>query len=133
GRVVVEAVVLAPPGQRRRRRAEARCPVDRRRPADATTLEDVDRLVLGLARGRLLVQLRIRIGLAHPEVARALERAFLDHQYAQAGAREDLGGNAAPRAGAHDRHVAVDLLGQGRGGGVQYLPAACEAFCDRIG
>ena len=132
GGEVGQAVVRAPPCQGGLRRAEARGPVHRRRAADAAALHDVDGLVLGLARGRFLVELRVGVGFAHLEVARALERPFLDHHHAQAGARQDLGGDPTPGAAADDRDVAFDARRVARGTRVEDLPAARQARRDRI-
>ena len=94
-----------PVRERHRRRAERTGPVHRGAAADATSLQDVDRLVLGLARRRLLIQLRIRFGFEHVEIARRLERSFFQQHDAQAGIGKNLRRGAATRAGSHDRHV----------------------------
>ena len=95
--------------QRRRRRAEAAGPVDRGRAPDAASLQDADALVLGLAAGGLLVELRVGLRLEHVEIRAAAQRPLLDHHHAQPRLREDLRRGPAARAGAHDRHVGVEL------------------------
>ena len=69
-RVTVEPMDARPVRERGFRRAERARPVDRRAAAHATSLQDVDRLVRGLSRRRLLIQVRIRLGFQHAEVAK---------------------------------------------------------------
>ena len=66
---ILEAEFLAPEGQCRLRRAEAAGPVDGGAAADAAALQDVDRLVGGLAAGAFLIKGRIGFGLELAEVA----------------------------------------------------------------
>ena len=91
-----------------RRRAERARPVDRRAAADASPLENVDRLVPGLACRRILIQVRVGLGFVHAEVARGAQRSFLDQNHAQAGVAERLGGDPAARAGADNDDVGLE-------------------------
>ena len=97
-----------PVGKRGRRRAERARPVDRRAAADAAALQDVDRLVRGLARRRFLVEVGIRLALVHAEVARRAQRPFLEQHDAKPGAREDLRRGAAAGAAADDDDVGFE-------------------------
>ena len=57
-------------GKRDRRRAKRARPVDGRAAPHATALQNRDRFVVGFTRGGFLIQIRIRFGLTHPEIAR---------------------------------------------------------------
>ena len=127
-----EAECAHPMLERGDRGAEARRPVDRRAAADAATLQNVDRVVLRLATGRLLVELRIRFGLAHAKVGRAGERSLLDHDDRQAGLGQDLGGGAATGPRADDRDVGLELAILGEGRGVEHLPSCARGRAERI-
>ncbi len=127
-----EPVHRRPLRERRLRRAKRARPVDRRAPAHAAPLQDVDRLVGGLARGRFLVQVPIRVRLAHPEVRRGLERSLLDHDDAQPGVGQRFGRDPAARPGADDRDVSLesDVVLEARR--VDDVPAAGDPFANRI-
>jgi hypothetical protein len=125
-------VLPLPEGQRASRRAEAAGPVDGGAAAHAAALQDVDGLVGGLARGGLLVELRVGLALALLEVAAAAQRAFLDDQHRQAGLRQQFGRDAAAGAAADDGHVDRGLRGQRRALGAEHLPLG-QALAHRVG
>ena len=117
----------------RLRGAEAGGPVDGGRAADAAALQDVDRLVAGLARRRFLVQGRVGLGFAHLEVARGFQRAFLDQHHRKAGQRQDFGGDAAAGAAADDGDVGLDAAVGRERGGIGDFPAGRDPCLYRIG
>ena len=116
--------MAAPVVEGRGRSAETRRPVDRRRAADAAPLQNVDGLVLGLACGRFLVELRVGVGLAHAEIVRGLQRSLLDDDHRQPRRTEGFRGHAASGTAADDHHVGLDLPVLIEGGGILHLPAA---------
>ena len=122
-----------PPRERRGRRAERTRPVDGGAAADAAALQDRDRLVFRLARGGLLVELRVGFGLPHAEVARRAQRTLLHHQHRQPGVGQDLGGDAPARAGADDDDVGRQRRVAFEARRVDDVPARGEAGLERIG
>ncbi len=92
-----------------------------------------DRLVLRLPPGRFLVELRVGLALAHAEIARALERPFLDDHHREPRLGEDLGRHAAARAAADDQDVGLERQVAIERGGIDHLPAAGDAVADRVG
>ncbi len=123
-----DAVSRRPPCQRWLGRAERARPVDGRAAADAAALQDVDRLVLGPPARRFLVELRVGIGLAHPEVARRLERALLEQHDGKPRRREDRGRGAAAGAGSDDGDVAGQFAVIGEARRVDDAPARGVRF-----
>ena len=130
-----QAEMLAPVSPAWRRRAKRTGPVDGGGAADAAPLQDVDRLVGGLARRAFLVERRIGLALALVEVGAASQRPFLDRARTSRPAwRQQFGGDAGAGAAADDGHVAVDLRRQGRRvGPAEDFPAACQAVANGIG
>ena len=123
-RVFAQTVVLAPVCQRPRGRAKAARPIHDRRSTDRAALQYRDRAVFGFARGRLLIECRIGFALEHVKIARTLQRTFLDHHDAQAGACERLGRGRTAGAGSDDDRVGVELQVAVQRGCVANVPAA---------
>ena len=93
----------------RGRRAKRARPVDGRAAADAASLQDADRLVLRLARGRLLVERGIGFRFAHAEIRSGRERALFDQNHRKPRLREDLGRRSAARAGADNHDIGLEV------------------------
>ena len=110
------------------RRAKRARPVDRRAAADAAALEDVDRLVLRLARRGFLVERGIGLGFAHAEIARRWRAAPpRSGSTVSPACGEDLGGGAAAGAGADDHDIGFEIGVAFERRGVDDLPAARSA------
>ena len=121
--------------ERGRRRAKRTGPVDRRRAADAAALQDVDRLVGGLARRAFLVQRRVGLALELVEVAARLERALFDHHHVEPGLA--LSSSAVMPAPAPLPTMATSQSSVCREraaprGAAEDLPAARQAVADRV-
>lgn len=117
-----------PPVERRRRGAETAGPVDGGRTTNAASLKDVDRLVGCLARGRLLIKLRVGLGLLHLEIAGGAQRAFFDNYYLEASAGQQFGGDAATGTAADDGNIRFKMGVGGQCAGIDMLPATRQAF-----
>jgi len=130
--VAGESMVTDPVQEGALRCAERGRPIDRRTAADAAPLQDVDRLVGGLARRGFLVEIRIGLGLAHAEVRRRAQRALLDDRHRQSRPRERIGGNAAAGAAADDRHVALERCIAAGERQIDDLPAGRDARADGV-
>ena len=130
--VAGQAEAVLPELQRRSRRSKGTRPVHRRRAADAAALQNVDGLVLGLARRAFLVERRIGFGFQLVEVAAALERAFLDHHDLKPGFGQQFGGDARASAAANDGDIADDFFRYGPECAAQDFPAALQAVPDRV-
>jgi tetratricopeptide (TPR) repeat protein len=127
-----QAERLLPVVEHRRRRAETARPVDRRRAADATALQNVDRLVGRFTGCRILIQIGVGDRFLHFEIARRAQRPFLDHHHAQTGGAQPFGADAAAGAGANDDHVGVDSLVAGQRRSIDVTPAAGQTGLDRV-
>ena len=113
--------------------AERARPVDRGGPAHAAALQDVDGLVARLARGALLVERGIGLGLQLVEIAAAAQRTFLDDHDFQAGLGEQFRRDAAARAGADDGDVADQPFRHGAVGATGDFPAAAQSVGNGVG
>ena len=117
-----------PVPERLRRRAKTRCPVDGRRAAHRTTLQDGNRAIGGGPCGGLLIEVGIGPCFVHVlEVGRGLQRPLLDQQHLQARRAQNLCGGAAASTGADDHHIGFERLRRGEGGGVANIPAGGDA------
>ena len=129
---IAQAVRALPPLQRPWRGAEAAGPVDRGRTADATALQDVDRLVGGLAGGRFLIQGRVGLAFAHVEIAGGAQRTFFDDDYGQPGICQDFGRHAAAGAAADNDDIGLDIDGIAQAGSVDMAPAGGQSCAEGI-
>ncbi len=94
--------------ERRCRRTKARGPVDGSAAADAATLQNIDRLVLGLARRRFLIQLGICFRLAHMEIGRCRQRSFLDQNHVETRVAQDFRRRSSTRTRADNDDVRLE-------------------------
>ncbi len=95
-------------GERWFGRAKASRPVDECGTADGAALEDSDGLVFRLAGGGFLVKLAVGLAFVELEIARGIERAFLDDDDLDTGFGEDACRRAATGAAADDGDVGFE-------------------------